>query len=110
MRRRRSAAALFGRFKETEGLLGHDCIDRAVEAEGWEWHRFLDHLEIVRVLFSHYFQIGVSRKPAGVGQILNKTHRSCVWGYSHDFGFNQKPVLGSGTISALCAGCFKPPH
>lgn len=97
------------RYKETE-FDGHDYLEKFVESEGWSWHRFLDPVDIRGVLFSHYFTTGVSRKPAGVGQILNKTHRSCVWGHTHSFGYNQAPVLGGGTIAALCAGSYKPPH
>jgi predicted phosphodiesterase len=97
------------RHSETE-LLGHDFLQAESEYAGWIWHRFLDHVDIMGVLFSHYFTTGVSRKPALVNTILNKTHRSCVFGHTHSFGYSQSPVLGGGTISALCAGSFKPPH
>jgi len=97
------------RYPETE-LLGHDYLAVESESAGWHWIPFLEHAEIGGVLFSHYFRTGVSNKPAAVNTILNKTHRSCVFGHTHSFGLDQKPVLGRGTISALCAGSFKPPH
>lgn len=99
----------FRRLPETE-LLGHDHLARIAEEEGWAWHGFLESVVIFGTLFSHYFTTGVSRKPGAVTTILNKTHRSCVWGHSHSFGYAQAPVLGGGTLSALCAGCFKPPE
>ncbi|RKT35276.1 calcineurin-like phosphoesterase family protein [Roseovarius halotolerans] len=97
------------RYPETD-LLGHDFLQCESEEAGWIWHPFLKPVDILGVLFSHYFTTGVSRRPAQVNTILNKTHRSCVFGHTHSFGFDQKPVLGGGTISALCAGSFKPPH
>lgn len=99
----------FRRYPETE-LLGHDFLEKESEKAAWNWIPFLKHIEIRGVLFSHYFQTGVSKKPAAINTILNKTHRSCVFGHTHSFGFDQKPVLGGGTISALCAGSFKPPR
>jgi predicted phosphodiesterase len=97
------------RFPETE-LLGHDYLALVAEEEGWIWHPFLKAVEIGGVLFSHYFESGVGRRPATVNTVLNKTHRSVVFGHSHSFGYDQKPVLGRRPISALCAGCYKPPH
>lgn len=97
------------RWPETE-LLGHDELALLAEEEGWAWTRFLDPLDIEGVLFAHYFTTGVSRKPAGVRQILNKTHRSTVWGHTHSWSMDMQPVLGGGTLTALCAGCYKPPH
>ncbi len=97
------------RIPETE-LLGHDYLAAVAEEEGWTWHRFLDHVEIGGVLFSHYFESGVGRRPATIKTVLNETHRSVVYGHRHSFGFDQRPVLGRRPLSALCAGCFKPPH
>jgi hypothetical protein len=97
------------RIPETE-LLGHDYLAVVAEEEGWIWHPFLKAVEIGGVLFSHYFESGVNRKAATVNTVLNKTHRSVVYGHSHSFGYDQRPVLGRRPLSALCAGCFKPPH
>ncbi|WP_374302602.1 hypothetical protein [Paracoccus sp. (in: a-proteobacteria)] len=97
------------RYSETE-FLGHDHLALIAESEGWNWSRLGQPAEIAGVLFAHYFTTGISKHPVGIGQALSKTHRSCVWGHSHSFGFDQKPVLGRGTISAVCAGSFRPPH
>ena len=99
----------FRRFPETK-FMGHDYLAEIARGLGWEWAPFLEPVEIESTLFAHYFPAGVSGKPAQVSNILTKTHRSCVWGHTHSFGFDQRPVLGGGTISALCAGCYKPPH
>lgn len=97
------------RYPETQ-LLGHDHVQKIAESEGWNWAPLGEQHEIDGVLFSHYLTTGTSKKPVGVAQALNKTHRSCVWGHTHTFGFDQKPVLGRGTISAVCAGSYRPPH
>lgn len=97
------------RIPETE-LLGHDYLAVVAEEEGWIWHPFLKAVEIGGVLFSHYFESGVNRKAATVGTVLNKTHHSVVYGHTHSFGYDQRPVLGRRPLSALCAGCYKPPH
>ena len=97
------------RIPETE-LLGHDYLAEVADEEGWNWHRFLQPVEIGEVLFAHYIESGVARKPATVGTVLNKVHRSVVFGHNHGFGYDQRPVLGRRPLSALCAGSFKPPH
>lgn len=97
------------RIPETE-LLGHDYLAEVAEEEGWIWHPFLKPVEIGGVLFAHYFESGVGRRPAMVNTVLNKTHRSVVFGHNHGFGYDQRPVLSRRPLSALCAGCYKPPQ
>ena len=90
------------------GFVGTHIIREACEKQGWNFHRFLAPVEIGGVFFSHYFTTGVSTRPAGVNQVLTKTMRSVVFGHTHSFGFDQRPVLGGGTVSAVCVGCYKP--
>lgn len=97
------------RFPETE-LLGHDHLQRIAQEIGWEWMPFLHIAEIEGILFSHYFESGVGRRPAGINTILKNTHRSCVFGHSHLWDHRVETVTGGGTLHALCTGCYKPPH
>ncbi len=92
---------------QLEGLIGTHQLHEISRENGWECYDFLKVVEIGGADFSHYFETGVSRKPAGIKQILNKRHRSSIFVHTHAFGFDLQPVPGHGAISAVNGGHFK---
>lgn len=80
---------------------------------GWEYHNFLDHVEIDGILYSHYFTSGVMGRPISsihTGyQLIIKNHMSCTQGHSHLFDHKTGVRADGSIMNGLSVGCYTDP-
>jgi len=92
---------------ELDGLIGIDSlVEPAVEA-GWEFHPYLEPVEIDGIWYSHYVPGGVMNRPIGSArQVLAQKHASYVWGHSHLRDFAEAVLPDGRRIAALNVGVY----
>jgi hypothetical protein len=90
-----------------EGTIG--MCDLGYEDEGFEVHDFLEPVNILNIIFSHYFVSGVMGRPITTARaLLNKLHMSCFAFHQQgrDIAFGKR-ADGRQIISILSGSCYE---
>ena len=90
---------------QLEGLVD---IKAAVEAEGWNYHEFLEPLWIDDILFRHYMVNPMSGRAIGgsIENKLNKHPHSFVHGHQQQYQFARRQNAAGMPHFGVCAGSF----
>ncbi len=92
---------------EMLGVLNQDASNAA--KQGWEWHPFMEKVEIEGITFCHYFHNGMGKPFGGVmpaRTLTQKLYVSNVSGHSHIWNHYSDVTATGKRINGLVAGCY----
>lgn len=92
---------------ELRGFLDDGAIEDAMRSRGWEWHRFLEPVEIGGVTFAHYFESPGTGKPIQISAWPARIPFSAVWGHTHQLHYRLASLPFGRSMAGLCAGSFR---
>lgn len=98
---------------ELRGFIDDGAIADACVRRGWEWHPFLQPVEIGGLTFSHYFETPGTGRPLQIAAWPAKIPFSAVWGHTHQLHHRLASLPFGRSIAGLCAGGFRdapPPY